>query len=208
MALLRRSVMRQHRRAIVRAHGSGRRRRIVVLVLTGDGAQSLQAMRGIRRVRRLSELPGKIAIARIPARIEGHAIVSHPIIHMAHAEVPRHILIIVGIVGGDESQLLRDGDPDAVAAESLLVAVEVLQALARHRVAVHGRVLLMAEGDAGAGDALAAGLGALRADGALLAALELWRDMVSIALRCSMVLKPCNVVNGRLADRIPSSDGK
>lgn len=91
--------------------------------------------------------------------------------------MPRAILVVVRIVRRDESQLLRHRHPHAVPAKRLLVPIEVLQTLARDRVAVHGRVLLVPEGDAGAGDALAAGLGALRAYRALLATLELSQAM-------------------------------
>ena len=89
------------------------------------------------------------------------------------ARAYRTIFVLIWVVGRDESQLRRHRHPNTVATKSLLVAVEVLETLARYRVAVHGRVLLVAEGDAGAGDAFTAGFGALRADGALFAAFQL-----------------------------------
>jgi hypothetical protein len=135
-------------------------------------------MRSIARVRSLSQLPGKVAITCGLVRIEVHAIVDQVVINRS-ARIYRTIFVLVWVVGRDERQLLRHRHPNAVAAKGLLVTIEVFEALARHRVAVHGRVLLVAEGDAGAGDAFTAGFGALRADRALLAAFQLQKQCQS-----------------------------
>lgn len=126
-------------------------------------------MCSITRVRSLSQLPGKVAITRGLVRVEVHTIVDQVVVDRT-ARVYRAIFVVIWVVGRDERQLLRHRHPNAVATKSLLVTVEVFETLARYRVAVHGWVLLVAEGDAGAGDAFTAGFGALRADRALFAA--------------------------------------
>jgi hypothetical protein len=120
----------------------------------------------------LSQLSRKLAIASLLVRIKAQSVMHKVVVHGSR-RMCRPILILVRVIGSDEGQFVRHRHPDSLPSKSLLVAVEVLETLARHRVTVHRRVLLVAEGDAGAGDAFAAGFGALRADGTLFAAFEL-----------------------------------
>ena len=155
----------------MRCHGC-RRWGIIVLVLARHRTEGFQTMCSITRVRSLSQLPGKVAITCGLVGVEVHTVVDEVIVDHT-ARIYRAIFIVIWVVGRDECQLLRHRHPNTVAAKGLLVAVEVFETLAGHRIAVHGRVLLVAEGDAGAGDAFTAGFGALRADRALLAAFQL-----------------------------------
>jgi hypothetical protein len=168
VALLLRWIVLYRRRRIMRCHGC-RRWGVVVVVLTSYRTEGFQTMCSIARECSLRQLPGEVAITRGLICVEVHTIVNQVVVDRT-ARVYRTFFVVIWVVGRDERQFLRHRNPNTVAAKGLLVAVEVFETLARYRVAVHGRVLLVAEGDAGAGDAFTAGFGALRADRALFAA--------------------------------------
>lgn len=163
--------------------GHGRwRRGIAILVLAGHCAQCFETVGGIRWIGRLCQLSRKVIITPASSLLvsAAHAVNKGPIV----VEISTVIVVFVWVVRVHESEITRYVHPCCLLRERLFISVKVLQAAFTVFARVHRWVLLVSEGDASGGDALAASLYALRAYWSLFAALQLEIYCVSVKKRC------------------------
>ena len=130
MALLWRRGMMNRGSRIMRCHRRWRWWGVVVLVLAAcHRAQSFQTMSRVRvfglRIGCLCQLSRELAIASIPVRVEAQSMMCKAVVHYG-SRISISVIILIRVVGSDESQFMRNWHPYTVACKSLLVSVEVL----------------------------------------------------------------------------------
>ena len=150
---------------VVRFHWG--RNGAICVVLAGHSAERLKAMVRVDRVGCLAEAQVRLPLWMVQSR---DAL-------QDRAACIVTIFVLVWVACMHKSEVLGYGNPLHALAECRLVAVETLQTAIILLAAIHRRVLLMSEGDAGAGHAWSLSFNALSAYGAFFAALELEKEV-------------------------------